>query len=58
MNESRSRSFGRTVVAALILLVAAWILFGLIIHVASFLLSGVVFVLAVIAVIWALSVLL
>ena len=55
---SSTRSFGRTVVAALILLVAVYVLFGLIIHVVSFLLSGLVFVVAVIAVIWALRVLL
>ena len=55
---SSTRSFGRTVVAALILLVAAYVLFGLIIHVVSFLLSGLVFVVAIIAVVWALRVLL
>ena len=58
MNESSSRSFGRTVVAALILLVAGWLLLGVIIHVLSFLFSTVIFVVAVIAVIWALRVLL
>jgi hypothetical protein len=55
---SSSRSFGRTVVAALILLVAAYVLFGLIIHIVSFALSALVFVLAVVAVVWALRVLL
>jgi hypothetical protein len=58
MNESSSRSFGRTVVAALILLVGAWLLFGVIVHVVSFLASTLVLVVAVIAVIWALRVLL
>jgi uncharacterized membrane protein len=61
MNDSpgsSTRSFGRTVVAALILLLAAYVLFGLIIHVVSFLFSGLVFVVAVVAVIWALRVLL
>jgi uncharacterized membrane protein len=58
MNESPPRSFGRTVVAALVLLVGAWLLLGVIVHVISFLLSTLVFVLAVIAVIWALRVLL
>jgi hypothetical protein len=64
MNESprpsgsSTRSFGRTVVAALILLVAAYVLFGLIIHVVSFLFSGLVFVVAIIAVVWALRILL
>ncbi|HEX4187311.1 MAG TPA: hypothetical protein VHY83_05375 [Solirubrobacteraceae bacterium] len=55
---SSSRSFGRTVVAALILLLAVYVLFGLIIHVVSFLFSGLVLVIAVIAVVWALRVLL
>jgi hypothetical protein len=58
MNESPSRSFGRTVLAALVFLVAAWLLFGFIIHIVSFLLSTIVLVLAVVAVVWALRVLL
>jgi hypothetical protein len=58
MNESSQRSFGRTVVAALILLVGAWLLLGVIGHVLSFLFSSVILVIAVIGVIWALRVLL
>jgi hypothetical protein len=58
MNETPSRSFGRTVVAALIFLVAAWLLLGVIIHVLSFLFSTLIFIVAVVAVIWALKVLL
>ena len=58
MNESSQRSFGRTVVAALILLVAAWFLIGVIGHVLSFLFSTALLVVAVVAVIWALRVLL
>jgi hypothetical protein len=58
MNESSSRSFGRTVVAALIFLVAAWLLLGVIVHVISFLFSTLLLVVAVVAVIWALRVLL
>lgn len=58
MNESSSRSFGRTVVAALIFLVAAWLLLGFIIHIVSFLFSTLIFIVAVVAVIWALRVLL
>jgi hypothetical protein len=58
MNESPSRSFGRTVVAALVFLVAAWLLLGLIIHVVSFLFSTLLLVVAVVAVVWALRVLL
>jgi hypothetical protein len=61
MNESTStssRSFGRTVVAAIIFLIAAWVLFGFIIHIVSVLFSTIVFILAVLAVVWALKVLL
>ncbi|HEY4896692.1 MAG TPA: hypothetical protein VII01_11435 [Solirubrobacteraceae bacterium] len=58
MNETPSRSFGRTVVAALVFLVAAWLLLGLIIHLVSFLFSTLIFIVAVIAVVWALRVLL
>jgi membrane protein required for beta-lactamase induction len=58
MNESSQRSFGRTVVAALILLVAAWLLLGVIGHVLSFVFSSLLLVVAVVAVIWALRILL
>ncbi len=58
MNEKPSRSFGRTVVAALVFLVAAWLLLGVIVHVVSFLLSTLVLIVAVLAVVWALRVLL
>jgi hypothetical protein len=58
VNESPTRSFGRTVIAALVLLVAAWLLLGVIIHVLSFLFSTLIFVVAVVAVIWALKILL
>jgi hypothetical protein len=57
MNESQPRSIGRTIVAALVLLVAAWLLLGVIIHVVSFLFSTVVLIVAVVAVIWAVRVL-
>lgn len=57
MNGS-NRSFGRTVVAALALLVGAWLLLGVIVHVISFLFSTLLLILAVVAVIWALRVLL
>ena len=56
MNESPSRSFGRTAVAILVLLVAAWVLFGFIAHVVSFLFSTVILVVAVVAVLWALKI--
>jgi len=58
MDESSQRSFGRTSVAVLVLLVGAWLLLGVIGHVLSFLFSTVLLVLAVVAVIWALRVLL
>jgi hypothetical protein len=58
MNETPTRSFGRTVVAVLVFLVAAWLLLGVIIHVLSFLFSTLIFIVAVVAVIWALRVLL
>jgi hypothetical protein len=58
MNESSSRSFGRTVIAAIILLVGAWLLLGVIVHVVGFLLSTAVLIAAVVAVVWALRVLL
>ena len=58
MNESPSRSFGRSALAALIFLVAAYLLLGFIVHIVSFLFSTLIFVVAVVAVIWALRVLL
>ncbi len=59
MNESSERSsFGRTAVAVLVVIVAAWLLLGVIGHVLSFLFSTLLLVLAVVAVIWALRVLL
>ena len=56
--EHSTRSFGRTVVAALVFLVAAWLLFGFVIHILSFLFSTLILVVAVVAVVWALRVLL
>ncbi len=58
MQESPSKSFGKTVIAAMVLLVAAWLLLGVIGHILSFLFSTVLLVVAVIAVIWALRILL
>jgi uncharacterized membrane protein len=58
MNETSKRSFGRTVVAALVFLVAAWLLLGVIVHVISFLFSTLLLIVAVVAVVWALRVLL
>ncbi|HEY4812187.1 MAG TPA: hypothetical protein VIH71_14125 [Solirubrobacteraceae bacterium] len=58
MNESSSKSFARTAIAALVFLVAAWLLLGVIIHIVSFLFSIAVLVLAIVAVVWALRILL
>jgi len=57
-HESSKGSFGRTVIAVLVLLVGAWLLLGVIGHVLSFLFSTLLLVVAVVAVIWALRVLL
>ena len=57
MNESSSPSLGRTLVAGLILVVAAWLLLHFVIHLVVFVASIVVVVLAVVALVWALRVL-
>ena len=58
MNESTSRSIGRTVVAGLILLVAAWVLLHFVIGIVTAVASILVVVLAIAALVWALRVLL
>jgi hypothetical protein len=58
MNESSSRPLGRTVVAGLILLVAAWVLLHFVIGIVTAVASVLVVVLAIVAIIWALRVLL
>ncbi|HEY3960025.1 MAG TPA: hypothetical protein VGL68_05885 [Solirubrobacteraceae bacterium] len=60
MNESAksSRSFGQTVIAGLILLVAAWVLLHFVIHLVVFVATIVAVVVAIIALIWAVRVLL
>jgi hypothetical protein len=58
MNESSSKSFARTAVAALVFLIAAWLLLGVIIHIVSFLFGIAVLIIAVVAVVWALRILL
>jgi sugar phosphate permease len=58
MNETSSRSFGRTVVAALIMLVAAWVLLHFVIHIVLWVASVAVVIVAVVALVWALRVLL
>jgi hypothetical protein len=56
--QSSSGSLGRKIVAGLILIVAVWLLLGFVIHIVGFLFSSVVLVLLVVAVIWALRVIL
>jgi hypothetical protein len=56
--SSVARSFGRSALAAVVFLVAAWLLLGVVVHVLSFVFSTLIFVVAVVAVIWALKVLL
>ena len=57
MNETSSRSIGRTVVAGLILLVAAWVLLHFVIGIVTAIASILVVVLAIAAVVWAVRVL-
>jgi hypothetical protein len=51
--QSSSRSFGRTALAALILVVAAWILLKIVIGIVAALFVPIVAILAIVAVIWA-----
>jgi hypothetical protein len=58
MNESSSRSIGRTVLAVLILAVAAWVLLHFVIGIITAIAGIVVVVLAIVAVVWALRIIL
>ena len=58
MEETSKRSFGRTAVAVLVILVAAWLALHFVLGILSFLFSSLLLVVAVVAVIWALRVLL
>jgi hypothetical protein len=58
MQESQTRSFSRTVLAGLILLVAAWVLLHFVIHIVLWIASIAVVIAAVVALVWALRVLL
>jgi hypothetical protein len=58
MNETSSRSIGRTVLAGLILLVGAWVLLHFVIGIVTAIASVLVVVLAIAAVVWAVRVLL
>jgi uncharacterized membrane protein len=57
-SHTSSRSFGRTAVAVIVLLIAAWFVLHFLLGILSFLFSGLLLVLVVVGVIWALSVLL
>ena len=57
-SQSSSRSFGRTVLAGLILLVAAWVLLHFVIHIVLWAASIAIVLVAIAALIWALRVLL
>jgi hypothetical protein len=58
MEEKTHRSIGRMVLAGLVLLIAAWVLLGFVVHIVSFVFSSLLIVVAVVAVIWALRILL
>jgi len=55
---SRHRSFGRTVVAAVVLLIAAWLALHFVLGILSFVFSTALLVLVVVALVWALRALL
>ncbi|HEV7943369.1 MAG TPA: hypothetical protein VGP17_11270, partial [Solirubrobacteraceae bacterium] len=57
-NEHHSRSIGRTIIAVLVMVVAVWFLLHFLIGFVVWLATIAVIVLAVVAVIWALRVLL
>jgi len=57
MQESQSRSIGKTVLAALILLVAAWVLLHFVIHIVLWVASVAVVIAAIVALVWAVRVL-
>lgn len=58
MNEKHSRSLGRTIIAVLVLIVAVWFLLHFLAGLVVWLATVAVIVLAVVALIWALRVLL
>jgi hypothetical protein len=59
MNEStsKSRSIGRTALAGLVVLIAAWVLLKVVIGIAVAIASAAAVILAIVAIIWALRVL-
>ena len=58
MNESAPRSIGRTVLAGLVLLVAAWVLLKVVLGVVLWVASIAAVIVAIVAIVWALRVLL
>jgi hypothetical protein len=58
VSQSSSRSLGKTVVAVMIVAVAAWVLLHLVIGIITFIATIAVVVLAIAAVVWAVRVLL
>jgi hypothetical protein len=57
MNETTGRSFGRTVLAALVLLVAGWIVLKIVVGIIAALFIPIVIVIAIVAIVWAYRVL-
>lgn len=56
--EKRAGGFGRAALAIFILLIAGWLLLTVVGHIISFLFGGLIVILAIVAVIWALRILL
>ena len=56
-SQASGASLGKRALALLVLLVAAWILFKVVIGVVTVAATAIVFVLAIVAVIWAIRVL-
>jgi hypothetical protein len=55
--SERASQIGRQALALLVLLVAVWILFKVVLHVVAFLATIIVVVLAIAAIVWAVRVL-
>jgi hypothetical protein len=56
--ESKGSSLGMKALAVLVLIVAAWVLLHFLIHIASAIAGFVVIIVAIVAVVWALRVVL
>ena len=57
MNETTGRSFGRTVLAALVLLVAGWIVLKIVVGIIAALFIPIIVIIAIVALVWAYRVL-